>query len=157
VSDFACKLSDLKDRPDFRAAVADRVWRAWWVSKGVTLDYIDGLVCENLNETGFPFAIVAHDGETFLGTASVIASDLEERPNYTPWVAAVWVDPQHRKKGVGAAIVRQAAAQAFERGFETVYLCALPEKSGFYEQLGWRLLERDVGEHRLNVLTSTKL
>ena len=77
---------------------------------------------------------------------------MEERPNYSPWVAAVWVDPQHRGKGIGAAIVRQAAEQALKRGFETIYLCALPEKSGFYEQLGWRLLERDVGEHSLRVL-----
>lgn len=157
MTEFAYELSDLNHRPDFRATVADRVWRAWWADKGVALDHIDALVADNLNEDGFPFAIVAHAGDTFLATASVIASDMEERPNYSPWVAAVWVDPQHRGKGIGAAIVRQAAEQALKRGFETIYLCALPEKSSFYEQLGWRLLERDVGEHSLSVLTFTKL
>lgn len=157
MSDFAYDLSDLNDRPDFSADVADRVWRAWWAEKGIALDYIAGLVRENLNENGFPFAIVAHDGNVFLGTASVIVSDMEERPNYTPWVAAVWVDPQHRGKGVGGAMVGQAAAQAFKQGFETVYLCALPEKSGFYEKLGWRSLEQDVGEDKLSVLIFIKL
>ncbi len=152
---FRFLLSDLNDRPDFSAAVADRVWRAWWAEKGVALDHIEGRVHENLNTNGFPFAIVAHDGDLFMGTASVIASDMDERPDYTPWIAAVWVDPQHRGKGVGGAIVQHAAELALKRGFETIHLCALPEKTGFYQGLGWRLRERGVGEHGLDILTYT--
>src|SRR5258707_5962883 len=81
-------ISDLRQCPEFFDIVADRIWQAWWRADGHPLDYISGRLRENMNATSIPFALVAHDGETFLGTASVIASDLADRPQFTPWVAA---------------------------------------------------------------------
>jgi GNAT superfamily N-acetyltransferase len=98
-----------------------------------------------------PLALVAHDGARFLGTASVIASDLAERPRLTPWVAAVWVEPPARGHGVGAALVDRAAQDCFALGFARAYLCARPRMSRFYERLGWQILERKVGPHQLSV------
>jgi GNAT superfamily N-acetyltransferase len=149
-------VSDLRERPEFTETVADRVWRAWWRGKGYPLEYIEGRVAENLNGTAVPFAVVAHEDGLFLGTASVILSDLDERPEYTPWVAAVWVDPEHRRRGVGAALVRKAAQGALESGTDLVYLCALPERRDFYERLGWQRLEENVGRNGLTVLTLSR-
>jgi hypothetical protein len=73
-------ISDLRQFPEFFDIVAERIWQAWWKADGHPLDYISGRLRENLSDTPIPFALVAHDGETFLGTASVIASDLAERP-----------------------------------------------------------------------------
>ena len=85
-------ISDLRRYPAFFDTVADRIWRAWWEPSGHPLAYIASRLRENMEATPIPFALVAHDGERFLGTASVIESDLEERPQLTPWVAAVWVE-----------------------------------------------------------------
>jgi hypothetical protein len=73
-------ISDLRQRPEFLDVVADRIWRASWKAIGTPLDYITGRLNENLNAEPLPIALVAHDGAKFFGTASVIASDLEERP-----------------------------------------------------------------------------
>jgi GNAT superfamily N-acetyltransferase len=145
---------DLRERPEFASAVADRVWRAWWGPKGYALSFIEGLVQQNLDNDPIPLALVAHDRGTFLGTASVIASDLDGRPQYTPWVAAVWVDPEHRSNGVGAALVQAGADRAHMLGFNPAYLCALPSKHRFYERLGWRLVEAGVTEAGLAVFRS---
>ena len=144
-------ISDLRQRPEFFDTVADRIWRAWWKADGHPLDHIAGRLRENMKDTPIPLALVAHDGETFLGAASVIASDLEERPQLTPWVAAVWVEPQARRRGVGAALVDRATQDCFGLGIDRVYLCARPQRSGFYEGLGWTPIERDVGLHQLSV------
>ncbi|PWK70761.1 GNAT family N-acetyltransferase [Aminobacter sp. AP02] len=136
-------ISDLRDRPEFAADVADRIWNAWWRDDGHELAFIRGLVDENFASTG-PRALVAHDGDSFLGTAHLIDNDLESRPQYSPWVAAVWVDEAARKSGIGAALVRAGAEAAFGQGFDTVYLCAKPAKSAFYERLGWQRIEEDV-------------
>src|SRR6202521_6050574 len=117
-------ISDLRQRPEIFDAVADRIWRAWWQADGHPLDYISSRLRENMNATPIPFALVAHDGETFLGTASVIASDLAERPQLTPWVAAVWVEPEARGRGVGGALVDRATRDCFALGFARAYLCA---------------------------------
>jgi GNAT superfamily N-acetyltransferase len=153
VSGSEITISDLRAVPHLAAEVADRVWRAWWKPNGYPLEHITGLVRENFGDGPLPLAVVAHKGPTFIGTASVIASDLEERPQYTPWVAAVWIEPHFRRLGIGGAIVRHAARAAFATGTETVYLCALPARRRFYEGLGWSLHEQDVGDHRLDVFT----
>jgi N-acetylglutamate synthase-like GNAT family acetyltransferase len=144
-------ITDLRQRPEFFDQVADRIWQAWWKADGHPSDYISGRLRENMNATPIPFALAAHDGEAFLGTASVIASDLVERPQLTPWVAAVWVEPQARRRGVGAALVNRATQDCFALGVGRVYLCARPQRSGFYERLSWTVIERDVGQHHLDV------
>jgi GNAT superfamily N-acetyltransferase len=144
-------ISDLRQQPEFFDAVADRIWQAWWKDGGYPLEAISGRLRENLNAEPIPMALVAHDGAAFLGTSSVIASDLEERPDYTPWVAAVWVEPHVRSHGIGAALVESAARDCFALGITRAYLCARPARSAFYERLGWIPIERDVGERGLTV------
>jgi GNAT superfamily N-acetyltransferase len=148
---LACSISDLRQRPEFFDSVADRIWRAWWEPNGHPLATIRGRLAENMLDTPIPLALVAHDGRTFLGTASVIASDLDERPELTPWVAAVWVEERARGQGIGAALVEAAARASFASGSARTYLCARARMTGFYERLGWTLIERRVGPHQLDV------
>jgi GNAT superfamily N-acetyltransferase len=147
----SCSISDLRERPEFFETVADRIWRAWWSDSGHPPEYIRGRLRENLNAEPIPIALVAHDGAAFLGTASVVASDLKERPRYTPWVAAVWVEPQHRSRGIGAALVERAAGHCFASGIDRAYLGALPALTDFYQGLGWIAVERSVGKRGLTV------
>jgi GNAT superfamily N-acetyltransferase len=144
-------ISDLRQRPEFFDTVADRIWQAWWKPDGHPLDYISGRLHETMNAAPIPLALVAFEGEKFLGTASVIASDLAERPQLSPWVAAVWVETQARRRGVGAALVNRAVQDCFALGIGRVYLCARPQLSGFYEGLGWTAVERKVGERQFSV------
>ena len=144
-------VSDLRQRPEFFDTVAERIWQAWWQPDGHPLAYISTRLRENMAATPIPFALVAHDGERFLGTASVIASDLEDRPHLTPWVAAVWVEEHARRRGVGAQLVTRAAQDCFALGIARAYLCARPRMSGFYQGLGWIVSERKVGQHQLSV------
>ncbi|WP_454811995.1 GNAT family N-acetyltransferase [Labrys neptuniae] len=148
----AIEISDLRDQPHFLDVVADRVWRAWWQEQGESLETVSSLFAENLTATGtLPACLVAHRGNDFVGTASLIASDLEERPALTPWVAAVWIEPEFRRQGHGAAVVAAVAELAFRRGFGQAYLCAEVDKRSFYAGLGWRLMEENIGPFALDV------
>jgi len=98
-----------------------------------------------------PFALVAHEGDTFLGTVSVIASDLEDLPQYTPWVAAVWVEPEHRQRQIGRKLVAQAVDGVFTQGTERVYLCAQKIRRNFYLRQGWTPIQEEVGERGVTV------
>jgi GNAT superfamily N-acetyltransferase len=145
-------ISDLRQQPAFFDDVAVRIWQAWWEPNGYPLDYITGRLAENMRDTPIPLALVAHDdGGAFFGTASLIASDLDERSELTPWVAAVWVEERARGHGIGAALVNGATQACFKLGFPRAYLCARARMTSFYERLGWTLIERRVGPHQLNV------
>ena len=146
-------ISDLRQRPEFRGAVADRIWRAWWKDRGTPLAALGAWVEESLSASRMPFALVAHQGDEFVGTTSVIASDLDERPQYSPWVAALWVEPDFRARGIGRVLVARAATEAFALGVDTIYLCARESLHGFYAGQGWRAIERGVGDRRMSVFT----
>lgn len=144
-------ISDLRRRPDFFDIVADRIWRAWWKRHGVPEVYIVERLRENMVGAGLPVALVAHRDGDFLGTASLLVSDLDERPQYTPWVAAVWTEPEARRQGVAPGLIERACREALERGYSRVYLCAAPPRRAYYEHLGWTPVEDEVGPLKLTV------
>jgi GNAT superfamily N-acetyltransferase len=145
------EIADLRQRPEFFNAVADRIWRAWWKPHGHALDETSSGLAETLKGERLPFAIVAHDGDAFLGSALGVAADLDARPQYSPWVAAVWVEPQHRLKQVGRALVGHAAQMLFARGFARIYLCSSPKRFNFYTRQGWQPIENNVGKYNQTV------
>ena len=144
-------LSNLQDRPEFFDTIADRIWRAWWQPHGVPLAYIAGRLEETITAASMPRAFVAHQGGVFAGTASVIASDLDERPQYSPWVAAVWIEPQFRSKRIGRRLIVHAADHAFNVGVPRVFLTARPARRSLYESLGWDMVEEGVSHRQLTI------
>jgi predicted N-acetyltransferase YhbS len=113
---------------------------------------VKGLVQQSFGSEPIPTAFMAHEGECFVGAVSVIANDEERRPQYTPWVAALWVEPEYRQKGIGAALVGRATEFAFATGAQRVYLLSRERRRAYYEGLGWAVLEADVLEPGLHVL-----
>jgi GNAT superfamily N-acetyltransferase len=106
------------------------------------LSLLTGLVQENLGPGPIPTALVAHEGDRFVGTVSIIACDEETRPHYTPWVAALWVEPEERHRGSEAALVDRAVEFAFGTGAKRVYLLAGPHRRSYYEGLKWSVAEQ---------------
>ena len=141
-------ITDLRDQPEFFDTVTDRVWRAWWEPAGHALpDFATGMrAC--LLASRLPFALVAYAGGRYLGSTLCVAADLAERPQYTPWVAAVWVEPQDRRREVGRTLVGHARQALFGLGHRRVYLCSLPARRDFYTRQGWIPIEEGVGAFR---------
>ena len=59
----------------------------------------------------------------------------------SPWLADVFVAPNHRRHRVGAALVRRAVDDATALGVRRLYLYT-PNTELFYSRLGWSLVER---------------
>lgn len=137
-------VSDLRTVPAFGPIVADRVWRAWWEGKGVPLSDLRARLDESFGTDPVPSTFVAHEGDRFLGCVALIACDVEERPALTPWVAALWVEPEARRQGIAAALMARAVDAAFAAGHERVYLAAKPALTPYYAARGWTLVESNV-------------
>jgi predicted N-acetyltransferase YhbS len=148
VTDLA--FSSLALRSDFINTVADRMWHAWWREAGEPLSTLLGHLREFRNDA-IPLGIVAHRDDDFVGSAILIDNDLEERPQYTPWLAALWVEPEERSRGVATALADRILAEAAALGHDRIYICATPDKDGYYAARGWQEVERDVGPHGLTV------
>ncbi|MCS6759191.1 MAG: GNAT family N-acetyltransferase [Candidatus Devosia euplotis] len=133
------KILNLRDARQFIPDIADRLWHAWWRRDGhppsVVIDALD----EEVAAPAFPFMLVA----LLDGTVTAIASDLDERPELGPWIAAPWVEPACRGAGIARTIVEQATSTMFAQGNARVYLYAIPPLQPFYLRMGWTLVEEN--------------
>ena len=103
------QISDFREHQHYGPIIADRVWNAWWRNAGLPLADVERHMIEMADDRPLPMAVVAHNDHGYLGSAFLIHSDMEERPQYSPWVAAVWVEASERKRGVGRALIAEAA------------------------------------------------
>jgi uncharacterized protein (DUF952 family)/GNAT superfamily N-acetyltransferase len=76
--------------------------------------------------------------DELLGVATLVDDDeLPDSREPGPWIAAVWVDPGQRSKGVGSALVRHAERRARLLGHPAVYLYT-EDKTDWYTASGWQ-------------------
>ncbi len=119
-----------------------------------TQDWYLDLYREASMTDGVPVVLVATNDDEFLGTASLIADD--ELPGATepgPWLAAVYVVPEHRSVGVGTRLVREMMARVSTLGIKAVYLYT-DNGARWYEAMGWRTLrEAQLSGHAVTVMT----
>ena len=102
-------------------------------------------ICSNLQKQTdilqIPGTFIAFENQKFLGTAGLVENDMSTRPELTPWVAGVYVDPEFRNRGVGAALVKTVMFEAKCIGIKKFYLWTA-NRMNFYSMLGWHFFER---------------
>lgn len=132
------------------SVIGNRIWNAWSKDRGLSLDqvinHLEGVVASEDQ-----FTLVAHDGETFIGTISLIKSDLAERPNITPWIADLWIEQGFRKHRLGTTLIKAAEQLAYERGEATLHLNCTPALRQFYNALGWTEIEQNIGLKQVSI------
>jgi len=107
------------------------------------------------NRDRIPLTVVALENGEVLGSASLIAHDMETRMELSPWLASVFVGEPHRRKGIGAELVRRIMAEAGNIGVPLLYLYTVHSEK-FYAALGWTLLEHtSYREQEIAIMTFT--
>ncbi len=86
-------------------------------------------------------ALIARRGTVPVGTCLLVPSEIEPNHHVTPWLAGLFVVPEHRRYGAGATLVRAIEQHARRRGFAQLYLYTTGAER-FYQRLGWELVER---------------
>lgn len=86
-------------------------------------------------------ALVAKWDGHLAGTCLLVPSELTPCHPVSPWLAGLYVAPEHRRQGVGGVLVRAIEDQARQRGNGCLYLYTL-SAVGYYERLGWAVIDR---------------
>ena len=98
---------------------------------------VDGAVCFG---SGSGVALIAKADGVPIGTCLLAESEIEPNHDVSPWLAGLFVVPEHRRKGAGAVLVRAIEDQARQRGFSRLYLYTT-EAVEFYARLGWTVVD----------------
>jgi predicted N-acetyltransferase YhbS len=130
----------LADCPEHIPVLAAWHYAQWrYLDVGVSVAQRAAALREHGRDT-VPMTLIALSGDTLLGSASLIAHDMDTRMDLSPWLASVYVDPPYRERGIGSTLVGEIVGRAARLGFPALYLFT-PDRAPFYERLGWHVLE----------------
>jgi len=128
-------IKHLCDCQEHLGTVARLIHEEWWSDKpGHTVETMASRLGEASDRNAVPLSLVALLAGNPVGTVNLIENDNAERPDLTPWLAALLVVPEHRGQGVGSNLVRALVKEAARLGVRQLYLGAdIPD---YYAKLG---------------------
>jgi GNAT superfamily N-acetyltransferase len=136
------RITFLADYPDYVPTVAAWIFQEWGRDFAEhTLEEVEAKFRTHLNRDRVPLTLIALLDDHPVGTASLFVSDMDTRADLSPWLAAVYVLPGHRSRGLGTRLVEASEAVARQVGIPRLYLFT-PDRESFYARLGWSALER---------------
>ncbi len=142
--DIMIHIDLLKNHPHAIPALA-AIWHKllgkFWLP-ALPMERIIARFETHLNEKDLPLTLVALHGDIPVGMCSLREND-GIRPDLTPWLCALVVDPQYQKQGIGKMLTHAAISKTQELGFQKLYLFAHPITSEYYKRLGWKSIGMD--------------
>jgi GNAT superfamily N-acetyltransferase len=124
------KISEISDRV---CEVAEWFHSKWGVPKEAYLESMN----EALSGTGAVpnWYVACLDNGWIIGGLGVIENDFHDRPDLTPNVCAVFVEPEYRCLGIAGELLNFVYEDMKSRGVSPLYL--FTDHDSFYERYGW--------------------
>ena len=135
----------VSDRPELAPIVAR--WRV-----DAFFNYPGGYTVEDMTArilappVGPKETFVLFDHDQPVGTAALVRTDLKTRPDLTPWLAGVFVQPAYRGRGYASTLVRRVEIFAQAASVPILWLYTATAEP-LYARLGWEQvgMEKDNG------------
>ncbi|WP_158922377.1 GNAT family N-acetyltransferase [Acidisphaera sp. S103] len=139
------RIETTRDRPDLAPIVAAWLVKEFGYPGGRTPEQVTARILAPPNGPEETFVLL-EQGKP-VGSARLTHDDLASRPDLTPWLAGVFVDPAARGRGYATALVRQVEAFAAAAAVPTLWLYTWTAEQ-LYARLGWQRvgLETDRGK-----------
>ncbi len=128
------KILKLREHKNLSEQAAVWFSAKWGISADIYKESI--LKCNGANAV--PQWYVAYQDGVIIGGLGVIENDFHSRTDLTPNVCAVYVDEQHRSKGIAGQLLKFVCNDMAEFGIDTLYL--VTDHTAFYERYGWQFL-----------------
>jgi len=153
----AMKIEYLADHPEFLRTLAEWQHGEWgYLRPGDTVEARMARLGGWGERDRIPLTVAAHENGEVLGSASLIPHDMDTRMELTPWLAGVFVAPEQRRRGIGAALVGRIMDEAGRLSVPVLYLYTVHSES-FYATLGWSLQEHTAYRNQNVAIMSYRL
>lgn len=123
----------IRNRPELYSAATEWFSSKWHIPKKAYEESISECLA---GKTPVPqWYLVFDDGGNIAAGLGVIANDFHKRPDLSPNICAVFVEPEHRKKGIAKMMLDFVCRDMGSFGFENIYL--ITDHTDFYEKCGF--------------------
>jgi GNAT superfamily N-acetyltransferase len=138
------QIDYLMNHQEFLPNLAGLHYEEWaYLRPGESLEARTSRLRSYMGRQGIPTAVVALDQRARLGSAMLVAKDLDTHPHLSPWLAGVYVHPKFRRHGIATALVSRIIDEARSLGTRTLYLYTASAEQ-FFSRLGWSVMETGV-------------
>jgi GNAT superfamily N-acetyltransferase len=129
------------DCPDLVPVVARWLWEAFWHDSGKRFEQLlDAVRKSSVTASPMPRTFILLAGGEPVGTASLVAHDLDERPDLTPWLAGVFVEPHTRGQGYAGHLIAAVEQEARSASVPALWLYT-NNAERIYTRAGWQTVE----------------
>jgi predicted N-acetyltransferase YhbS len=123
------------------STVAHWIHREFWSNTARhTPETLAALLRQATRDDAIPLSLLALCGDVPVGTVNLIECDDENRSHLTPWLAALFVLPSYRRRGIGSLLVRTLEERAAALRIVCLYLGT--DNPSFYARLGAKVHEQ---------------
>ena len=129
------KIIRISDSPELIPALAEWFHSKWGIPKGA---YLDSMNASLGSLSAVPEWYAVTDKGMIVGGAGVIENDFHDRPDLAPNLCALYVETDHRGRGIAGELLEYISSDMKERGVPTLYL--VTDHTSFYERYGWEYL-----------------
>jgi N-acetylglutamate synthase-like GNAT family acetyltransferase len=137
------KIIDLRSAPHHIPTLAQWHHDEWsYLNPGGSIEKRVEKMRAYLNENLIPTMLIAIDGDEVWGSAALSTSDMDTKPELSPWLANVYVRSDKRGSGVGAKLVKSIMDLARQNQLPRIYLFT-PDQENFYAKLGWKTISKE--------------
>lgn len=128
------------DEPAFEIVAR---WRydAFYANDGGTFEESCDALRAWMRTLGYETALLAEVDGRPAGSCLFVREEIDPKHDLTPWLAALYVAPEFRKRGIAGALVRAIERHARDVGCAQLYLYTITAEP-LYAKLGWITRER---------------
>lgn len=130
------KIVPLYVVPQHEQQVTEWLWQAFGTPD--SRDFFASIITTSQREGEMPLTFVAVEGEKLVGTVGLWRCDLISRQDLYPWLAALYIDENQRRHGLGAKLQQHVIEHVRELGYPQLYLYSACK--GYYERFGWQYI-----------------
>lgn len=136
------KIIDLRDARHHLETLACWHHEQWSeYNEGESLQQRIERMTDYLGDSYIPSTFIAID-DILLGSAAIVDNDMQTRPELSPWLASVYVNPARRNLGIGSKLVKHVMSTASTNQIDELYLFT-PDRTAFYLNLGWEIVDNE--------------
>jgi GNAT superfamily N-acetyltransferase len=129
------------ERPDLVPVTARWRWEAFLRDSGLPFEpVLEAATRTAAASCPIPRTFVLLVDDEPVGTASLAAQDLDERPDLTPWLAGVFVAPHARRNGYAGLLIAAVEREARAASISTLWLYTRAAER-IYARAGWETVE----------------